>query len=180
MPVHDWWYLQQGCGSHSCGHIAQCWTLRDEDDLVVVTVGGFLLVIFRGSLHPAKTCGVLCFPSLSPSTKWSLQTQLITTVSSCLYDYATLIMCFDFLSKAVNHLICWSSISTKSEWRSNRGESFLLPLNDFFLVACRICLSLIENDLSFYWCFTINSLFSMHHLDLLSMLHSTSCEIVSE
>ena len=65
-------------------------------------------------------------------------------------NYATLLVCFNFLGKAAHHLIYWGSTVTTSDRSSSRGAPrSLSPLNEFFLVLCRLRLGLLENDLAF-------------------------------
>ena len=62
-------------------------------------------------------------------------------------NYNTLKICYDFLCKSVDQLNCWGSSSTSSD---NQGTYHAIsPLNDFFLVLCRIRCGLLQADLSY-------------------------------
>ena len=64
-------------------------------------------------------------------------------------NYRRLIMCYEFLGTSVHHLKYWGS-KPKASLFENRGTSrALTPLNEFFLVLCRLRCGLMERDLAF-------------------------------
>ena len=64
-------------------------------------------------------------------------------------DYRTFIASFKFLGDAVNHLNYWYGGKTKvAAPPNNKGAPRILtPLNEYFLVLCRLRLGLLEQDL---------------------------------
>lgn len=65
-----------------------------------------------------------------------------------LSDYQTFLVCFEFLGDSVNNLSYW--YGSKNRPQTNRGASrALTPLNEFFLVMCRLRLGLLEQDLAY-------------------------------
>lgn len=65
-------------------------------------------------------------------------------------DYTSLLCCFDFLGEAAHNLKYWYGSKNKSSEISNKGPSrALTPLNEFFLVLCRLRLGLLERDLAY-------------------------------
>ena len=65
-------------------------------------------------------------------------------------DYNTLMICYKFLGPCVHHLHYWSKRNGEREIQETRGAPRMLsPLNEFFLVLCRIRLGLLEQDLAF-------------------------------
>ena len=68
-------------------------------------------------------------------------------------DYDTLMICYRFLGPCVHHLQYWSKeIDQQKVALETRGAPRLLsPLNEFFLVLCRLRLGLLEQDLAFHF-----------------------------
>ena len=64
-------------------------------------------------------------------------------------DFRTLIICFEFLGKSVHHLKYWGSNSKVSSIEKRGTSRSLTPLNEFFLVLCRLRCGLMETDLSY-------------------------------
>ena len=64
-------------------------------------------------------------------------------------DYSTLIICFEFLGKSVDHLKYWGSKSKVPSMEKRGTSRSLTPLNEYFLVLCRLRCGLLEMDLSF-------------------------------
>ena len=65
-------------------------------------------------------------------------------------DYQTFLACFDFLGPAVNQLQYWYGSKTTPAQSNYKGAPrALTPLNDFFLVMCRLRLGLLEQDLAY-------------------------------
>jgi hypothetical protein len=64
-------------------------------------------------------------------------------------DYRMLIICFEFFGKAVYHLKYWGSISTVPSMEKRGASRSLSPLNEFFLVLCRLRCGFMETDLAF-------------------------------
>lgn len=65
-------------------------------------------------------------------------------------DYRTFIACFEFLGNAVNHLNYWYGGKTKETPPNNKGAPrALTPLNEYFLVLCRLRLGLLEQDIAY-------------------------------
>ena len=63
-------------------------------------------------------------------------------------DYKTFLVCFQFLGDSVNKLQYW--YSGKVRIQSSRGAPrALTPMNEFFLVLCRLRLGLLEQDLAY-------------------------------
>ena len=67
-------------------------------------------------------------------------------------NYELLMICFRFLGNAVNHLQYRTSTakSTTNPAIENRGAPRVLtPINEFFLVLCRLRCAMMENDLAY-------------------------------
>lgn len=65
-------------------------------------------------------------------------------------NYQLLIICFNFLGEAVDHLQYRGSSINTSEHLDKRGAPRILsPLNEFFLVLCRLRCSLLVQDLAY-------------------------------
>ena len=65
-------------------------------------------------------------------------------------SYDTLHTCFQFLGDAAYHLKYWGNSRSLTTSTDNRGPSrSLSPLNEFFLVLCRLRCGLMEYDLAF-------------------------------
>ena len=61
-----------------------------------------------------------------------------------------LMICFDFLGKSVDTLQYWYGTGSHNQKPKSRGAPrSLTPINEFFLVLCRLRLSLLEQDLAF-------------------------------
>ena len=66
------------------------------------------------------------------------------------YNYDTLYSCYQFLGDAAYHLKYWGNTKSSTMSTDNRGPSrSLSPLNEFFLVLCRLRCGLMEYDLAF-------------------------------
>lgn len=62
-------------------------------------------------------------------------------------NYDTLMICYNFLGPCVHHLSYWGKGRRLAE--DSRGAPRLLsPMNEFFLVLCRLRLGLLEQDLA--------------------------------
>ena len=65
-------------------------------------------------------------------------------------DYEKLIICYKFLGPCVSQLSYWKKGVGERDLLETRGAPRLLtPLNEFFLVLCRMRLGLLEQDLAF-------------------------------
>ena len=65
-------------------------------------------------------------------------------------DYEKLMICYKFLGPCVSQLSYWKKGVGERDLLETRGAPRLLtPLNEFFLVLCRMRLGLLEQDLAF-------------------------------
>ena len=64
-------------------------------------------------------------------------------------NYRRLIICYEFLGTSVHHLKYWGSKSKASSVETRGTSRALTPLNEFFLVLCRLRCGLMEADLAF-------------------------------
>jgi hypothetical protein len=88
-------------------------------------------------------------------------------------DYPTFLACFKFLGSSVNCLRHW--YGGKRMPKHNKCTSrALTPINEFFLVMCRLRLGLLEQDLAYRFQVSQStcSVKGMHNMDKLS-----SCEV---
>ena len=66
-------------------------------------------------------------------------------------SYQMLYICFQYLGKSVNHLKYWGkqSYTSSIEKRGSGSSRSLSPINEFFLVLCRLRCGLMECDLAY-------------------------------
>ena len=65
-------------------------------------------------------------------------------------NFQLLMTCFNFLGEAVNHLQYRGSSTSSNEHLETRGAPrFLTPINEFFLVLCRLRCALLVQDLAY-------------------------------
>ena len=64
-------------------------------------------------------------------------------------NYQLLDTCFQFLGEAVNHLKYWGKQHSSTSIEKRGTSRSLTPINEFFLVLCRLRCGLMERDLAY-------------------------------
>ncbi len=126
------------------------------DEVVVLTANG--ASDKTGRMDVATQCATNLYTSSSVQCSSSLLEKSLEVsrfyddnaaihLYTGLPDYRTFNACFEFLGDAVNNLNYWYGGKTSP---NNRGAPrALTPLNEFFIVLCRLRLGLLEQDLAY-------------------------------